>query len=228
VDVVFPHEHILLRFNGHFGAVGDTAERWSVGVHMGLPTAAPAYDPVKLQTLVNAAQTAANTLHADAGIAAGTSAWLDYVSGAQIGVLGKYTPAGQLTVISPTTPTAGSGTSVMPWNTAGVVSLRTAQPRGRGSNGRLYWPWLAAAVVGTTGRVSQANVTNRLTWFTQFINALNTAGNAYSAGMKVVVASAVGSGGFFTVTKIRSDGRIDSIERRENAAPSTWSTATIT
>ena len=108
--MVYPFEHILLRFNGHFGSsASDIQDRWSVGLRFSAPTAAPAYDPVKLQTFVNAAQTAANTFHSNAGTFAGTGAYMDFVSGAQIGVLGRYVPAGQLTVISPTTPTNGTG-----------------------------------------------------------------------------------------------------------------------
>jgi hypothetical protein len=223
--MVYPHEHVLLRFNGHFGTGTSTiVDRWSAGIRIGHPTQSPAYDVAKLQTLVNAAQTAANTFHASAGAAVGTNCWLDYVSGAQIGVSGKYTPSTQLTVVSPTTPTAGSGTPALPWNTANVISLRTNQPRGRASNGRVYWPCLALPVVPTTGRVASAA---RVTAAKTFMDALNAAANVYSAGERIVVASNVGGGLIATVTAIRSDDRLDSVERRENDQPSTWQTATL-
>lgn len=226
--MVFPHEHILLRFHGHFGgSASSIVDRWSCGIRMGFSNIAPVYDTAKLQTLVNSAQTAANTFHSSTGTAAGTTAYLDYVSGAQIGVSGRYTPSAQLTVLSPSTPTAGLGTPVLPWNSASVISLRTAIPRGRASNGRVYWPALALALAITTGRATSATMTTRVNLAKTFIEALNAAGNTYSTGMRVVVASAVGGGAIAPVTAIRSDDRMDSIERRENDQASIYQTATI-
>lgn len=194
---------------------------------MGLPQAAPAYDPAKLQTLVNSAAAAANIFHQAAGVLAGSSTFIDYVSGAQIGVSGKYTPTVQETVVSALNPLGGTGTPVLPWNAASVISLRTAIPRGRASNGRMYWPCQALAVAAGTGRVASTTQGPRVAAAKTFLDALNTAGNAYSAGMRVVVASNVGGGLIATVTSIRSDDRIDSIERRENDQPPNWSTATL-
>lgn len=225
--MVYPHEHVLLRFNGHFGTSTTFPDRWSVGLRFGLGGSAPAYDAAKLQTFVNAAQTAANTLMAGSSVGASTSCFLDYVSGAQIGVLGNYVPTTQLTVVSPTTTTAGIGTPALPWNSAGVISLRTANPRGRGSNGRVYWPYLAVALGPTTGRVTTATTANRVGSFKTFFDALNVAANTYSAGTRLIVASNVGGGLHAPVTMIRSDDRIDSIERRENDTPATWSTSTL-
>jgi hypothetical protein len=149
------------------------------------------------------------------------------VTGAQIGVLGKYSPATQVTVLSPVTATAGVGVPTQPWNAALVMSLRTAAPRGLASNGRVYWPATAAAIDTATGRVSASTITARINAFRTFINALNTAGNVYSAGMAVVVASAVGGGAIRPVTAVRMDARMDSIERRENGQPSNYSSVAI-
>ena len=153
--MVFPHEHILVRFNGHFGASTTITDKWSVGMHFGLPNLAPVYDPAKLQTFVNACQAAANTFHGAAGTLAGTNCFIDYVSGAQLGVLGNYVPTTQVTVLSPTTTVAGGGTTNAPWNSSNVLSLRTAQPRGRGSNGRLYWPMTSVTITASTGRIPE-------------------------------------------------------------------------
>lgn len=225
--MVYPVEHILLRFNGHFGSLSAITDKWSVGMRFGKAVSAPAYDPAKLQTLVNAAQTAANTFHGASGSFTGTTTFLDYVAGAQIGVLGRYTPTTQLTIVSPTTSTAGFGTLTCPWNTASVISLRTAIPRGRGSNGRIYWPATAAAVTASTGRVASATVQARVNLFKTFVDALNAAANTYDPGTRLLVASAVGGGVHAPVTSIRSDDRLDSIERRENDQASIWSTAAI-
>lgn len=226
--MVFQNEHILLRFNGHFGTAQTTiVDRWSCGMRFGLASSAPVYDTVKLQTFVNAAQAAANTFHPATNTNAGTGTFIDYVSGAQIGVLGKYSPSAQLTVISPTTSTAGIGAPINPWNTAHVISLRTNRPRGIASNGRVYWPCQSLGVSAGTGRLTPTQVNNRLTNFVTFVNALNTAANAYSAGCRLIVASAVGGGANAVVTSVRADDRLDSIERRENDQPSAWSTQAI-
>jgi hypothetical protein len=226
--MVFPHDHILIRYNGHFGTTGtDMIDRWSVGMRFGLTGSEPVYDAAKLQTFTNACDTAAKVFHAAAGSLTGTNCWYNWATGAQIGVLGKYVPPGQLTVISPWVGTAGSGTPINPWNTALVVSLRTSQPRGVASNGRLYWPAIAAPVVNTTGRLTTAVVNTRVNLFKTFLDACNTAANAYSPNMRLIVASSIGGGKYATVQSIRSDQRLDSIERRENAAPATWSTAAL-
>ena len=225
--MVFPHEHILLRFNGHFGTAVSTLDRWSCGIRFGFSNLAPVFDTGKLQTFVNAADAAARTMHATSAMAAGTSTYFDFVAGAQIGVSGKYTPSTQQTILSTSTPIAGVGGPGLPWNSALVISLRTAVPRGRASNGRVYWPAIALLPVASTGRIQGSIVDTRIAAFKTFLEALNTAANTYSTGMKAIVASAVGGGSIQQVTGIRSDERLDSIERRENQQASVWHTAAI-
>lgn len=226
--MVFPLEHLLIRFQGHFGASGTTVvDRWSCGLRFGFTNLAPVYDSGKLQTFVNACQTAGNTLMGAVNTNAGTNTWLDQVTGAQIGVLGRYQPTTQLTIISPSSPTAGIGSPINPWNTAHVISLRTSRPRGPGSNGRVYWPCQALGVAAGTGRLTPTQVTNRLTNFKTFLDACNVAANSYSTGMRLLVASAVGGGAHVPVTSIRADDRLDSIERRENDQASVYQTTTL-
>lgn len=226
--MVFPHEHLLIRFLGHFGgATPPGLDTWSVGLRMGFGNIAPLYDEAKLQTLVNACQDAGQNFHTATNVGTGTSCYFDQVTGAQVGVTGKYVPATQLTVMSPVEPTAGVGGGTMPWTAALVISLRTEAPRGYASNGRMYWPAPGMACDPATGRISNGNVTSRVNAAKAFINALNTAADAYSMGMRVVVGSAVGGGALRHVTAVRSDGRVDGIERRENNQVSSWVTATI-
>lgn len=226
--MVFPNAHVLLRFNGHFGDVASQTDKWSCGIRLAHQAGIdPVYDAAKLQTLVNAAKTAGDNFHGLTNVATGTQTFLDGVSGAQIGVSGKYSPITQQTVWSVLTPKAGVGAPAFPWNVAQVLSLRTAVPRGRGSNGRVYWPVTAGAVVSTTGRLAGLNTNARVSGFKVFLDALNTAANAYSTGMKVVVASNVGGGSYNYVTHVRADDRADSIERRENDQPVVWTTATL-
>jgi len=225
--MVYAQEHVLLRFNGHFGGASTFTDRWSVGVRLGQPSLPTPLDSAKMQTLVNSAHSAAKTLQQNAAVAAGTTCFYDQCAGATIGPSGKYAPSGQLTTLSPLESTPGLGTPTLPWNTALVVSLRTAVPRGRGSNGRVYWPATSLAVLPATGRIAAGNVANRIAGFKTFLDALNVAANTYLAGTRVIVASNVGTGLNAIVTGIRSDDRLDSIERRENDQASVWSTATL-
>jgi hypothetical protein len=59
------------------------------------------------------------------------------------------------------------------------------------------------------------------------LNSMNTAANVYDPGMKVRVFSNIGLGSAATVTGIRSDDRVDSIERRENQIPSVWTSLPV-
>lgn len=226
--MAFAQEHILLRFLGHFGSSGSAVDRWSVGVRLGQASLPVIYDAAKLQTLVNSAFTAAQAFHSAAGTNAGSNCFVDQVAGANIGPSGKYVPNGALTILSASIPTAGTGTAVLPWNSALVISLRTAIPRGRGSNGRVYWPALAMPVVTGSGRVATANVSARLTAAKTFFDSLNTAANTYFAGTRVIVASNVGLGVNAPVTSLRSDDRVDSIERRENDQPPVYTSVALT
>lgn len=226
--MAFPHEHLLIRFNGHFGATATVVDRWSSGIRIGHPAAGTPYDAGKLQTLVNAAKTAADTFHGTSSVLIGANCFLDEVTGAMIGVLGKYVPVGQNTIISSNvTPKAGTSSASQPWNTAHVISLRTGNPRGRASNGRIYWPANGTIVQDLTGRLSAGQVTPRLTAFKTFLDALNTAADAYDEGAGVCVFSNVGGGTAARVTSIRADQRLDSIERRENDQPPVWMTLAL-
>lgn len=225
--MVYAQEHILLRFNGHFGGPTSFLDRWSVGIRLGQASLPTPYDAAKLQTLANTAQTLAATFHGATGSLTGTNTYFDQVAAATIGPSGRYAPAGQLTVLSPLNSVGGVGTPGLPWNTSCVISLRTAIPRGRGSNGRLYWPCLSAAVTAGTGRLAPSTLTARLGPFKTFLDGLNVAANTYLAGTRVIVASNVGTGVNAPVTSIRSDDRLDSIERRENDQPAVYVSQTL-
>jgi len=226
--MVYPHEHLSLRFLGHWGTGSSTiTDRWSTGIRFGFNEKAPIYDAGKLLTFVEAAMTAAKVFHAANANMTSSECWLDGVNGTRVGVDGKVQPPAQLTQRSVGTPIAGLNPTVHPWNTALVISLRTAHPRGRASNGRVYWPAPNGAIQQATGRLAPAAVLTRVNNFKIFIDALNSAANTYDAGSKAIVASNVGAGLIQQVTAIRSDERLDSIERRENQQASVWSTAAV-
>lgn len=221
--MTFQNKHLLIRINGGFGSVAAAPiDKWSVGLRIGIPGTDSMLATPALITLLNAIHTAASTAHAAGTMAAGTATSFTHVQGARVGEDGKYDPQSQLTQVSTGSPIFGTGTPVVPWNTAHSFGLRTSNPRGYASNGRCYWPAIGLQVVSTTGRLSPTQVNNRISAFRTFINAVNVAANTYEAGSGVCVMSAVGAGTTARVTAIRADDRLDSIERRENDAPSNY------
>lgn len=185
------------------------------------------YSASALQTFCDACWAAFTTLHAASGATVGSSCFFDWASVARIGLDGKYDPLTQNTIRKDATPVAGGGVTNIPWNTALVVSLRTAKPRGYCSNGRFYYPCTSPSIAAGTGRIPDANVASRIAAFKMCFDACNTAAATYATNLRMIVASKVGGGAAEKVTAIRSDGRLDSIERRENKQVSTWSVSSL-
>lgn len=224
--MTYPFAHLLARFNGAFGT-STGAEKWSCGIRLGIVGADTPYLSAALQALAEALHAAAITFHSTTNVGTGTTCYFTGVSLARVGNDGKYNPVDQTTVFSTGAAQAGVGNGTHPWNTAAVFSLRTSNPRGLASNGRVYWPALSLAIDPTTGRITSGPLTSRLTAFKTFVNAINTAADTYQVNTGVVVASNVGSGDMKRVNGVRVDQRLDSIERRENSAPAVWQTTTI-
>jgi hypothetical protein len=226
--MAFPERHLLLRTGGHFGAASTELDKWSVGLRFGNGQNNLIYDGAKLSAFLSSASAALVTFHGTSDIGVSTECFLDWVTLALVGTDGKYDPIDQQTMRFDRAPLPGTGSCTKPWNTASVFSLRTAVPRGFASNGRTYYPALAATMAPGTGRWSPAALTLRLTAFKVLVNALNAASVNYQAGVKLRVYSAVGAGKSEAVTSIRCDERLDSIERRENQQPAVWQVQTVT
>lgn len=224
--MTFTNRHVYLRANGAFGAATGV-EKWSVGLRFAIVGADVEWNESGLLTFANACHSALVTFHTASQVNAGSACYFVNCSAACIGVDGKYDPDGQETVFSTGSPQVGTGSTALPWSAAVVISLRTSRPRGYASNGRVYWPATAAAIVGTTGRVNSGNVSGRVTAFRTAVNAMNTAAAVYSTNMRLAVMSSVGAGRTALVNEIRADERLDNVERRENSAPAVWSTAPI-
>lgn len=227
--MAYANAHIQLRFGGHFGVSateGAEADHWSTGLRLGIVGADVPYNATALQTLVEACLDAATSFHASNQSGVGSSCFIGWATAARVGTDGKYLPASALTARKDQTPVAGVGTPHLPWNTALVISLRTDKPRGHASNGRVYWPAVSIALNAADGRVTPSLVDSRLVQFTSLMAGVNAAATAYAQNMRVVVASNVGDGEMRVVTAVRSDTRLDSIERRENAQPPNWITKT--
>lgn len=224
----FTAAHLYVRVNGGFGpSVASPVDKWSVGLRIAKSAGDVQMASPALLTFANAVHAATITLHASPAVLAGTTCFFTHVTAARVGTEGKYDPAGQVTTVSTGSPQAGSGTLTMPWSACLSIGLRTAQPRGYASNGRLYYPMTAGALASGTGRATATVVTNRLAAFKTWLNAINTAANTYDAGAAVSVMSSVGAGATERVLSIRSDERVDNIERRENDLAVTYQTTTL-
>jgi len=230
--VTYAHPHYILRVNGHFGSTGtNVADRWSAGLRLGIPNIGVTVGQ-DLTAFLASAKSVIQTFHTDSRTKSGVTCFLDEVTMARVGTNGKYEPTTQLTAryVYPS-PVSGTGVAVHPWNTASVISLRTAIPRGIASNGRMYYPTLVMPVTVATGRIGNADVINFVAGAKDLINGLNTAATAnLTVETKVIVAGAAGKTGPANtayVTGIRADDRLDTIERRENQQASVYQTATI-
>lgn len=223
----FPHAHILLRANGGFGlSVESPVDRWSTGWRFGVGGGDVPFNPAGLLTFASSAFAAISTFHASSTAFVGTNCSLLEVTAARIGPDGHYLPLTQDTTHFAGTPIFGGGSPDKSYDAALVFSLRTALPRGRGSNGRSYYPALAAPIAPGTGRVLPASVEQRLALFQTLVRSLNTAANIYAPGMAMQVISSVGSVAN-AVTAIRADSRLDRIERRDNGLPSVYQSLPI-
>lgn len=110
-------------------------------------------------------------------------------------------------------PFVGTDTSGGYPQIALVTSLRTARPRGLGSNGRNYWPSAASINFGT-GAIGATEATAIATAATVLVDAINDQGIGV-----VCVASAVGNGLLQPVTGVRVGRVMDTQRRRRNQLP---------
>lgn len=225
--MAFSNPHLLLRVLGNFGGnPSSNEEKWSTGFRLGIPGGTVPYDVGNLTTFLTNVAAPLRVFHLAAASLTGGTCYLTELTVARVGTDGKYDPPTQQTIRYIAPVTQGTGTPVLPWSSALVFSLRTAIPRGYSSNGRIYWPALAPALDQQTGRLTQSQATSRINAFKTALDSVNTFAAAYASGMRVVVASATG-GVTNTVTSIRQDDRLDSIERRENARTPIWTSANL-
>jgi len=151
-------------------------------------------------------------------IAAGTTCFLTELTAAYIGKDGKYVggAAQNTTRRKYGTPVAGAGAAQFPWSQALVLSLRTVLSRGRGSNGRVYWPATGMSIQGATGLIGTAQIDPTADDAKVLLDALNSAAKAAMPGTGgLSVMSNVGTGISATVTSVRLGRKLDRQERRE-------------
>lgn len=226
--MAYEREHIYLRILGHFGANSTNfVDYWSTGLRLATVGGGPP-STAGLVGFLESISVPINTFHTAATSFVGGNVYLDELTAAHIGLDGKYASEFTETVRRPyATPQGGGGTATQPWNVSHVISLRTLKKRGVASNGRMYYPMTAASVNATTGRLTSANAQSRVTNAKTMFDAINVAAQVASSGLRIHVMSKVDNGWSAMVTDLRSDLRLDSIERRENDQPATWVTASL-
>lgn len=220
--MVYAEPYVYLRALGTFGSTSTAKlERWGVGLKFRNPGTAPS--PAQLTAFAETAKAAFSTFHANTGVAAGTSCWLEEITAAYIGTDGKYVGgSGQQTTRSPLgTPISGTGSVGVPYTQALVYSLRTTITRGPGSNGRMYYPALGHSVVATTGLLASGPQGNAAT----AAGALFSNLNAGTGGLSVM--SAVGTGIAAPVTSVRVGNKIDHQESRERSLVEAYTSAQV-
>jgi hypothetical protein len=232
----YEREHLLLKAVGHFGSSSSPLDQWSTGLRLAVVGGTPPATGGLVSFLENIS-VPFQTFHQDSTTAASTVCFLDELTVAHIGLDGKYASEFTETVRRPYgSPVQGTGTATHPWNTAHVISLRTLKKRGLASNGRMYYPALGMLLTGATGRLGSSAVLNRVDAAKTLFDAVNVAAQSASSGLRIHVLSKgsknPATGGFGTgwsalVTSIRCDARLDSIERRENQQPPTWTSANL-
>lgn len=114
-----------------------------------------------------------------------------------------------------TTPTAGTGLTSHPFQTAQVISLRTALAGGSG-RGRLYWPATGRPLTPATLRVPTADVVSFLSGAKTYLSGIETAIEATLTGVSLVVWSRT-LAAVNNVTQLQSGDVLDVQRRRRDA-----------
>nr|CRY96451.1 hypothetical protein [uncultured prokaryote] len=193
--MAYPAAHSIITFSGP--AYGDL-EQWATGVRL-RRTTPPTVEQVE------AAGEAFIAFMNNAELQGSSAAKMQSAKWAPQTVEGKYGD-GQAVEHLFSNRTIGQNAS-MPAQIAVVISLRTARPRGRASNGRMYVPALPS-LVANTGKFSAADATDIAVAGSTMIGAIGEA-----LDTECVVASAVGTGLLETITGVRV-GRVPDTQRR--------------
>lgn len=224
----YTHPYVYIRFNGVFGNTATPIERWSAGIKLLQPGGLVATN--SLIAFLETISGPVATFHSHSAVKAGQQCWLTELTAAVVGTDGKYIGGGaQTTLKRPyTTPVAGAATTILPYPTSMVLSLRTTLQRGRASNGRVYWPATALNISPTTGVVVTADTTNYATQAALLLNAINQAADAFIPDSQGIwVMSGLDAGTSAPVTSVRIGGRMDHQESRERSIVEQYSSATV-
>lgn len=228
--MTYAEPYVYLRALGTFGTTGTAnLEQWGVGLKFRNPGPAPS--AANLSAFAESAKGLFATFHSSASVGAGAYAWLTEMTCAYIGTDGKYVGGGgQATTRSAlTTPVQGQGSGGAPFTQALVYSLRTLLTRGRGSNGRMYYPALGLTTSSGTGLLSVGTIGGAASAAQTLFNGLNAAADSALPGTGgLSVMSNVSTGIAATVTGVRVGNKLDRQESRERDLPETYSLQPVT
>lgn len=221
----YPVPHLKVMLLGSFGGTStDIQERWQAGFHI-TKNGGVIGGTTELTNFLGQVGVLAGTFHNTIGVAAGTNTFIYEAAGAYIGTDGKYAlGALQTTTRVPITPIkSGAGTTVAPWATANVISLRSLLTRGPASHGRIYWPFTAPPLVGATGRIPSGNQTTYATAVKTFLDGVNLAASgSFGSGANVGLVSPIGSGFQSPVIRFGIGAKPDHMESREKDLPEAY------
>lgn len=193
--MAYPAAHSLLTFSGP--AYGEL-EQWATGVRLRRTT-------VPSVAEVEAAGEAFIAFMNNSEMQGSGACKMQSAKWAPQNVEGKYGDGAPVEHLF-ANRTIGTNQS-MPAQIAVVISLRTARPRGRASNGRMYIPALPQ-LEANTGKFSVATALDIATAAAEMLTAIGAA-----LSTQCVVGSAVGTGLLENVTGVRV-GRVPDTQRR--------------
>lgn len=203
--MTFPNPYLYLTFHW---AVAGTPEVGQFGLKFDNVAAAS-------QALVDGCGAAATSMWGATTMDISSFYRLAYLRLASIGVDGKYVP-GTIAydhTFPGSVPGGGAATILFPLQTAHVMSLHTAMPRGQAHAGRVYLPSITENL-STAAVWTAAQCTSRNNTFATMLTALNTAlggpVSVFSKGTKA--APTVGAK--HAITTVNSDTRPDVQRRR--------------
>ena len=194
-------------------------EVWSVNPVYSLPNGAGAITQTELNTLLEAINDLAVPGNIRSAMISATT-----VTGARLEVRNT---SGALLMVSEglrDTPMGGQGTTVHPYQTSVVFSLRSDTPGGRG-RGRLFWPATGQAISTTTLRVADTAQATLIDGMNSYLNAINAEVQAFDAGSVLAVFSPTSSA-LYPIVRIQVGDVLDTQRRRRDALPESYVTAT--
>lgn len=118
-------------------------------------------------------------------------------------------------------PQAGGSTTGHTYQTAWVLSLRSAQVGGTG-RGRLYWPATGAAITTSTLRPSVAQTDLFVAGFKTYLSGLQTAIRTVFAGSSLIVWSRK-THGMYLVDVLQAGDVLDTQRRRRDQVVEAYS-----
>lgn len=228
--MAYTSNFVQLRIHGAFGNTSASEnEHWSVGLKLLNTGAAPTF--ANLLAFLTAIYAPVADFHTNLNVKAGSNVWISEFSAAYVGTDGKYVGgASQDTTRLIAAPRPqGNGVPTGPYTQALVTSLRTPLSRGRASNGRMYWPFLAGVIDSATGTVPSGHASAYATQAATMLSAINAQADLLLSGTQgIAVMSNVGAGTTALVTHVRIGNHMDRQERRENDIVETYAQANVT